>query len=160
MAIAPSSMPMTRCDRFSTEAKCLSGFSLTMQRTEPPLIKLARHATGVIGVIGGAVGARRARRGEVSQRRDTLGPVALACLPQVRADKRLRAMLEGLFDRNHDHRRGARPLTRYVSFAPGTRKISATRGSSTTLLILSIRLLRRRSGISKAPSVLIGKRRF
>src|SRR5438477_12422377 len=106
MAIAPSSMPMTRCDRFSTEAKCLSGFSLTMQRTEPPLIKLARHATGVIGVIGGAIGARRARRGEVSQRWDPLGPVAPACLPQVRADKCLRAMLEGLFDRNHDHRRG------------------------------------------------------
>src|SRR5580700_1771964 len=42
----------------------------------------------------------------------------------------------------------ARPLTRYVSFAPGTRKISATRGSSTTFLMLSIRLLPRRSGIS------------
>src|ERR1700738_3520430 len=44
-------------------------------------------------------------RGEVSQRRDALGPVTTACLPQVRADKSLRAMLEGLFDRNHDYRR-------------------------------------------------------
>src|SRR5580693_1643077 len=62
-----------------------------IQRTKLPLpsIKLARHATGVIGVIGGAVGPGRARRGEVSQRRDALGAVALACLPQVRADKRL-----------------------------------------------------------------------
>jgi hypothetical protein len=58
-------------------------------------------------------------------------------------------MLEGLFDRNHDHRRGllaidsktplqdlidadlGPTLTRYVSLAPGTKKISATRGSPT-----------------------------
>src|ERR1700693_205529 len=78
-----------------------------IQRTKLPLpsIKLARHATGVIGVISGAVDAGCAGRGEVSPRRNAVGPVAPACLPQGRADKRLRAMLEGLFDRNHDHRR-------------------------------------------------------
>jgi hypothetical protein len=52
-----------------------------MQRIQPPLIKLARHATGVIGVIGGAVSPGCAGGREVSQRRDTLGPVAGACLP-------------------------------------------------------------------------------
>src|SRR5580704_15674115 len=71
----------------------------------PPSVEFARHTTGIIGIISGAVRAGCTCRGEVSQRRDALGAVALACLPQVRADKRLRAMLEGLFDRNHDHRR-------------------------------------------------------
>jgi len=71
----------------------------------PPSVEFARHTTGIIGIISGAVRAGCTCRGEVSQRGDALGPVASACLPQVRADKRLRAMLEGLFDRNHDHRR-------------------------------------------------------
>ncbi len=78
-----------------------------IQRTElpPPSIKLARHATGVIGIKGGAIGAGCARRREISQRRNTLGPVAAACPPKVGADKRLGAMLERLSDRNQDHRR-------------------------------------------------------
>src|SRR5260370_34978286 len=72
----------------------------------PPSVEFARYTTGIIGIISGAVRAGYTCRGEVSQRRDALGPVTAACLPEVRADKRLRAMLEGLFDRNHDHRRG------------------------------------------------------
>src|SRR6516164_4862622 len=73
--------------------------------TEPLSVKLARHAMGVVSVVGGAVSAGRARRGEVSQRRDAPGPAGAARLPQIRADERLRAMLERLFDGNYDHRR-------------------------------------------------------
>ena len=55
----------------------------------PPSVEFARHTTGIIGIISGAVRAGCTCRGEVSQRGDALGPVASACLPQVRADKRL-----------------------------------------------------------------------
>jgi hypothetical protein len=61
------------------------------RRLSPPSVEFARHATGVIGVMNGAVEAGYAGRGEVSQRRNAFGPVATACLPQVKADKRLRA---------------------------------------------------------------------
>src|SRR5215472_1231218 len=75
-------------------------------RSPPPLsVELARHATGVVGVVDSAVGARCARRSEISQCRHTLRPAGAARLPQVGADQRLRAMLERLLDRNHDHRR-------------------------------------------------------
>src|SRR5712691_7279523 len=74
--------------------------------TEPLSVKLARHATRVVGVVGGADGAGYARRGEVSEGRDGLGPAIGARLSQIRADERLGAMLERLLDRNHDHRRG------------------------------------------------------
>jgi len=75
-------------------------------------------------------------------------------------------MLEGLFDCNYNHPRGLLafdgktplqdridadpgPTVDLICFVrPGTRKISATRGSSSTFLTLSIRLLPRRSGIS------------
>ena len=50
---------------------------------QPSSVKLARHATGVVGVIRDAVGAGRPSRGEVSQGRDALGPIAGACFPQV-----------------------------------------------------------------------------
>src|SRR5712691_6997283 len=69
-------------------------------------VELAWHATGIIRVERRAVRAGRARGGEVSQRRDALGPASVARLPQIGADERLRAMLEGLLDRNHNYRRG------------------------------------------------------
>lgn len=129
-------------------------------------IKLVRNLLVVCHVNGGTVCSWVARRREVTHRRNVLGPTATTRLPQVGPDQRLCAMLKCLFDRHDRYRRWLLPLTakrrlrsasrlirarqftRYVSFTPGTKKISPMRGSSIRFLRPSIRLLPRRSGMN------------
>src|SRR5215468_10441962 len=68
-------------------------------------VEFVWQASREIGVVCRTVGAGGARSGKLAQGRDTLGPAAAPRLPQLRADERLRAMLERLLDRDHDHRR-------------------------------------------------------
>src|SRR5579883_2586349 len=68
-------------------------------------IKLARHAAGVVGVVEGAVGAGHARGGEIPQGRNAFRAAVAARLPQIGANERLRTVMEGLLDPDHDDRR-------------------------------------------------------